>query len=187
MLVTDLGSHIQLCDTAIALGAFDGVHLGHRAVIEAAVSAARENGLEADVFTFSQIPKNAFLPPEKRVRPLTSQEEKLRLLTALGVDTVFSPDFTPLFRDMSAETFVRSVLVERLRAKTVVCGFDHRFGAGGRGDASLLLSICGDLGVKAVIVPPVKAGSLVVSSTEIRRLIEEGRIDTARELLGHDV
>lgn len=187
MLITDIGNYIPTRNLAIALGTFDGVHLGHRAVIETAVAAARERGLDAAVFTFSQLPKNAFLPKEKQVWPLSSRKEKLRLLEALGVDTVISPDFTPQLRDMPAEDFIRRVLIDRLRADIVVCGSDHRFGAGGAGDARLLLAVCRECGVDAVVLPPVTVGSRAVSSTDIRRLIEQGRIDDARALLGHDI
>lgn len=172
---------------AIALGTFDGVHLGHRAVISAAVSSAREEGLAAAVFTFRDLPRNAFLPEGERIAPLCTQEEKALLFEELGVDIMYSPAFTPELYTLSAEDFVRGVLIGRLRAKHVVCGHDHRFGAGGRGDASLLINVCGECGCSVTVVPPVSLRGERISSTRIRRLLELGYVSEARELLGHEI
>lgn len=173
--------------TAVALGTFDGVHLGHRAVILAAVEAAEKERLCPAVFTFSELPKNAFLPPEKRVWPLLSLNEKLRLMEEIGAKLVVAPPFAAPLRDMPAEDFIRETLIGKLAAKHIVCGFDHRFGANAAGDAELLTRVCREEGVSVTVVPPVMRGGICVSSTAIRRLIEEGRIETARELLGHEI
>ena len=171
---------------AIALGAFDGVHAGHRAVIEAAVRAAREEGLIPAVFTFSELPKNA-LSGSTSVFPLCSFEEKAELISLLGVELMWAPPASRELLSTPAEDFVREILVKRLRAEHVVCGEDHRFGHGGRGNAGLLRSILAEYGVRLTIVPPVEINGERVSSTRIRKLLCEGRIDDARELLGRSV
>lgn len=172
---------------AIALGTFDGVHLGHRAVIGEAVRLAAAEGLAPAVFTFSDLPKNAFLPEKKRIPPLCSPNEKASRFEELGVELMYSLPFGPELYTLSAEEFVRGVLIGRLNAKHVVCGQDHRFGAGGRGDASLLINVCGECGCSVTVVPPVSLRGERISSTRIRRLLELGYVSEARELLGHDV
>lgn len=172
---------------AVALGTFDGVHLGHRAVISAAVEKAGEDGLVSAVFTFSGLPKNAFLPPNRRVFPLCSQDEKAALLEKLGVDILIAPDFTSELAAMPADSFVKSVLFGRLNAKHIVCGSDHRFGRGGEGNAALLEKLCRENGAGLTVIPPVTVNGRRVSSTDIRLLLDRGRISDARELLGHDI
>ncbi len=169
--------------SAVALGTFDGVHLGHRRVISAAVAAAREEGLIPTVFTFSDLPKNAFLPEADRIAPLCTFMEKAELIESLGVELLIAPDFA-LVKDLTAEEFINDIIIDRLRASHVVCGEDHRFGAGGRGDASLLIKLCLPKGVAVTLVPPVKCRGERISSTLIRALISEGKEAEAKKLLG---
>lgn len=173
--------------TAVALGTFDGVHLGHRAVIEAAVRAARAEGLTPAVFTFSELPKNAFLPDGKKIMPLCSLAEKEKLMDSLGAELLLAPRFDERVSTIPAESFVKEVLIGRLHAKHIVCGFDHRFGAKGAGDTELLMRVCREEGAAVTVIPPVSVGGRVVSSTLIRSLLEKGYVEDARELLGHEV
>jgi riboflavin kinase/FMN adenylyltransferase len=168
---------------AVALGTFDGVHLGHRAVIRTAVEAAKAEGLVPAVFTFTGLPRNAFLPPEKRIAPLISFPEKAALIEALGVKLMLAPDFNEV-ANIPAEDFVREILIKRLSARHIVCGYDHRFGAHGAGDAELLMRICREEGAAVTVIPPVTKDGLRVSSTRIRTLLELGLYDRASELLG---
>ena len=185
-LTTDI-DHVFTRPAAVALGTFDGVHLGHRAVIEKAVAIAREEGLSPAVFTFSELPKNAFLPPEKRAWPLCSFPEKAELIASLGVELLLAPPFTKQIASMPPEEFIVKVLIGRLKAKHVVCGYDHRFGAGGCGDAELLMRVCSLHGAAVTVIPPVTVNGEKVSSSRIRALVERGCIETARELLGHEL
>ncbi|MCR5808902.1 MAG: FAD synthetase family protein [Clostridiales bacterium] len=185
-IITDLEFKTDT-PTAVALGTFDGVHLGHRAVISAAVENAKANGLVSAVFTFSGLPKNAFLPEGKRICPLCSFEEKARLIEALGVDLLISPEFTRELASMPPEDFVKDILFGRLGARHIVCGFDHRFGFRGLGSTELLLKLCRGAGVGVTVIPPVMDNGERVSSTSIRALLENGRVSDARRLLGHDI
>ena len=173
--------------TAVALGTFDGVHLGHRAVIRTAVEIASAEGLTPAVFTFSELPKNAFLPNKMRVWPLCTFSEKAKLIETLGAELLIAPAFDREISSMPPEDFVKEILISRLDARHIVCGFDHRFGAGGKGDTELLISICKSESVAVTIIPPVMRRGRRISSTEIRRLIEKGYIEDARELLGHEL
>ena len=173
--------------TAVALGTFDGVHLGHRAVIEKAVEIAREEGLTPAVFTFSELPKNAFLPPERKIWPLCTFSEKAQLIEGLGVELLLALPFSKETAAMPPEEFIGEVLIKRLSAKHIVCGYDHRFGAGGRGDSELLMRVCALYGAAVTVIPPVTFKGEKVSSSRIRELLERGCVETARELLGHGI
>lgn len=185
-LITDIEFEYDR-PTSVALGTFDGVHLGHRAVIRAAVESAEAEGFTPAVFTFSELPKNAFLPPEKRLTPLCTFREKAELMEQMGVQLLLAPDFSKALCTMPPADFIREVLIKRLRAGHIVCGYDHRFGAGGAGDTYLLMHICRDEGVGVTIIPPVVRGGEKISSTLIRKLLERGFIEDARALLGHDI
>ena len=171
--------------TAIALGTFDGVHMGHRAVISAAVELARAEGLMPAVFTFADLPRNAFLPAEERIPALCTAAERANLIMELGVELLICPEFS-LLKDMPAETFVNEILLGRLHAKHIVCGYDHRFGRGGAGDAELLIKLCRAAGAGVTVVPPVLYEGERVSSTRIRAALAAGDTAAAFAMLGRD-
>lgn len=193
MIITEDIFYTPAEPTAIALGTFDGVHIGHRAVISAAVelaASARERegeGLLSAVFTFADLPRNAFLPEERRIPALCSPLRRAELIAELGVDIMVCPKFASPLKDMSAEDFINDILICSLRARHIVCGYDHRFGAGGMGDAELLMHICRRAGVGVTIVPPVTYNGRRVSSTDIRAALAEGDTETARNMLGHEI
>lgn len=166
--------------TAVALGLFDGVHLGHRAVLEAACSQ-RKKGLVPAVFTFD--PESAVYKPDSGSGYIYGIDTKKTLLSDSGIiQTVFA-DFSAV-KGLSGENFVRSVLLERLKAAFVCCGKDFRFGK----DASCGVDELKDFGRKyrfeVAVVEDVRLGDSIVSSSEIRRLLKEGSVEKANELLG---
>ena len=163
---------------AIALGIFDGVHIGHRAVISRVVGI--EN-TRAAVFTFSQPP---WALPKDCAWELVSADEKIELLESLGVEELFQADFE-LIRDLSPEDFVRVILCDLLDAQVVCCGFNYHFGKGGTGDAKLLQSLGAQYGIVVHTVEAVLVDGQPVSSTRIRRFIEQGQIQEAARLMGH--
>lgn len=170
--------------TAVAAGLFDGVHLGHRAVIEKAASIARENtDISAAVFTFDTATVTS---KGDGLGCILNREDKLSILGKLGAEYVYSPDFTE-FREYSAERFVKEVLCERLKAKYVVCGTDFRFGKGASGDTKALEMLGSEFGISVITVPPVsEENGRKISSTHIRELISDGHIVEANRLLGYD-
>ena len=167
------------------MGLFDGVHRGHSAVIRYAVDIANKApGVEPAVFTFET--DTVTSKGKNGVRYLLSSEVKREMIEAMGVKYIYSPDFMD-FRDLSAEEFVDTVLQKKLKAEYVICGEDFRFGKGASGNADMLKRLCDKRGIKVCIVPPVadeKMGQKI-SSTMIRELIEEGKIQEANELLGY--
>ena len=169
---------------AVALGVFDGVHIGHRMVIHRVVGRCAPHGLfhplSACVLDFAQ--------PVWQIKPgsatLCSANVRDHVLEALGVQERIDLDFDAV-RDLSPEAFVRDILQQTLHACYVCCGENYRFGRGGAGTASLLRTLCAPLGIEVEIVPPLMADGEPVSSSRIRACIAAGDMRQASRLLGH--
>lgn len=171
-------------ETAAALGNFDGVHLGHAALLRRTAEAARSRGLMSLAYTFDRHPENAMAGAV--VTPmLTDRAEKAARIAEEGVDCICFAHFTPELAALSPGDFVRQVLRDQLRARVCVCGFHYHFGAGGAGDAHMLASLCAAEGIETVVLPPVTVDGIVVSSSLIRSLIASGQIERAERLCGH--
>jgi riboflavin kinase/FMN adenylyltransferase len=170
--------------SCVALGVFDGVHLGHRAVLQAAVRQARQAGWRSVALTFHPHPQQvvAGIPDPFLILPL---EERLRRISTLGLDAALVLRFDEALRRTEPEEFVRGFLVGGLGARAVVCGPDFRFGRDRRGDVELLRQLGSELGLSVEVCPPVEVGGQRVSSSRIRALLREGRVEEACELLGH--
>ncbi len=169
--------------TCLALGVFDGVHLGHRNVIGAAVAGAQKTGATPAVLTFDPHP-DAVISASGAPPLLTTTEEKIGFLRELGVKLTIIASFDQSFASTPAEDFVSSVLTGGLRARCVVIGADWRFGAGGRGTAALLKQMADESEFAVAVVPPVLVSGQPVSSTRIRKLLLDGQVEDANELLG---
>ncbi len=167
--------------SAVALGTFDGLHIGHQALIRRAIEIARKCGAMSVVSTFDVHPL-AVLCSDRQPKQLLSIEEKLEKLEKLGVDGVVIAPFTREFAAVPAETYLRG-LAERMRPAAIVAGFNYTFGAGGRGDADLIRSMAPELRYRAEIVGAVRDAGENVSSTLIRRLIADGEFDRAERLM----
>ena len=161
---------------SLALGAFDGLHRGHMAVIHAACAPGGEGQVwEPAVFTFHTSPSG-------NCAVLTGRDKE-RILEHAGIRRLYSLDFRQV-RDWEAEPFVRDLLFGTCNARRLCCGEDFRFGKGARGDTALLGRLCEEAGVELYVVPPVTDGGEKVSSTRIRRAVEEGDMPLAGRLLG---
>jgi riboflavin kinase/FMN adenylyltransferase len=165
---------------AVAVGTFDGVHLGHRRVIGSAVVAARSRGLPAAVVTFDPHPLEV-LRPDDPPKLLTTTSVKIDRVRELGVDEMVVIPFTIEFSRLEPDRFCRDVLAGTLGARFVSVGENFRFGHGASGDPQLLRA-CGDF--ETAVVPLLEVGGEPVSSSRIRRLVERGDVAAARELLG---
>jgi riboflavin kinase / FMN adenylyltransferase len=169
--------------SAVALGTFDGVHLGHRAILGTALARARAVGVEAVACTFDPHPMEV-LQPDRAPLPIMPLEERLQLIGDLGVDAVVVLPFTRELAAIEPEAFVKDVLLSRLHAREIVVGYNHRFGRGARGDARLLEELAGRLGFLAHVVPPMTVDGAAVSSTEIRAALQRGDVSAAARWLG---
>ena len=167
--------------SVVALGMFDGVHIGHQALIRRAVALARELDAQCVVCTFDRHPLSV-LCPDRAPAPLLSLPENLNKFERLGADWALVKPFTPAYGATPPEDFLRA-LVRDLRVRAIVAGENYTFGAGGKGDAALIRRMAVVLGYRAEIVSPVMDGDVICSSTRIRRLIEAGEKEHARRLL----
>jgi riboflavin kinase / FMN adenylyltransferase len=168
---------------AVAIGNFDGVHLGHQALIEEAKRVARATGGEVVALTFDPHPAR-FFAPLLAPPALTSLERRAELLHEAGADLVLVEPFTAELASMAAEVFVEEVLGKDIDAHHVVVGADFSFGKDRRGDVNLLRGIGARVGIGLSVVPQVTSNGLPCSSTKIREFVLEGRVEGARMLLG---
>lgn len=170
----------------VATGFFDGVHLGHRRVISALVSSARERAEEAIVVTFATHPRAVLQQDARTLRLLSSPAEKVAMLKSLGVDRVEVLDFTRDFSRMKAEEYLRDIVRDRLGGTAVLLGYDNRLGSD-QLSPEQLRPLAGRLGMDVVIVPPERLDSdIIVSSTKIRAALSEGRVGDAAAMLGYE-
>ena len=165
--------------SAVALGFFDGLHLGHTQVI---VQALLQE-LTPIVFTFSN---RSVLPKFTQREDIITYDFKLELLERMGVKHIYAPEFADV-KDMTAQRFVEEILVNRLNAGFVSCGYDFRFAKGGKADADTLRELCGRQGIEVCVVPAVKSEGEVISSTRIRELIKSGDMEKANRFLGYEL
>lgn len=165
--------------TAIALGTFDGVHPGHRAIIAAALERAKARGLECVIYTFTGHPMAIF---GKQPPLLMTDAERLAALSRFC--RVETDEFTPEYAATEPETFVK-MLVEKHGMRCAVAGFNYTFGNRGAGDTALIGRLASKYGFEVVIVPPVLFENEPISSTRIRAALEAGQVEEAALMLGH--
>jgi riboflavin kinase/FMN adenylyltransferase len=168
--------------SALTIGNFDGVHAGHRAILRRVVALARERGWKASVLTFDPHPARV-VAPERAPRLLTTPEERVGLMREEGIEQVLILPFTSELAGFTPERFVREIVVERLEARAVLVGDNFRFGHEQAGDTRVLAQLGRREGFLVEAVPAIRMRGRVVSSSEVRRLIEEGDVALAARLL----
>lgn len=167
--------------SVVALGMFDGVHIGHRALLIEAVKRAREWGIEPVAITFDEHPLKALNRPVPPM--LTSRAQKAELMCEIGIGTLIERPFTKAFADLPADSYIE-LLGKTLRPRAVVVGYNYSFGRGGRGNAKLLMVRGSEWGFETVIMPPVSYEGVPVSSTAIREALKKGDLRAATGMLG---
>lgn len=170
-------------DTCIALGNFDGVHKGHQQLIKECVLAAKEKGLVPSVFTFTNHPVNE-MAGKVVVKNIMNFEEKAAFLEGMGVEYLFSITFDEFVRQSSPQVFLEDILLKTLKMKHAVCGFNYHFGYKAAGDGTYLHDHAEELGYGLTIVPEVVIDGNTVSSTLIRGIIDEGRMEDYEKYTG---
>ena len=171
-------------ERVIALGFFDGVHLGHAALLRRTAEEAAARGVTPAVFTFDRVPKEVLTGIPCPL--INSPEDRADLVRRLyGIRDVIMVPFDDEMRTTTWADFVTKVLVDRYHAVHLVAGHDHHFGHKNQGSPELLVQKCAELGLGCDIIPKVEIGGITVSSTYIRRLVELGQIDRANRFLGH--
>lgn len=173
--------NLRLKDTAVALGVFDAMHLGHLEIIDNVVKYARENGLNSAVYMFRNIPKGVITHTD--IKNVNLFKKRLHILMEHGVDIVIAERFTEEYMKMPYTDFVKNYLVEKFDAKYVCAGFNYHFGYRGEGDTEKLKSLCAEFGIK-VCIAECKSLDKPVSSTLLRNLIASGEMEEASKYLG---
>jgi riboflavin kinase/FMN adenylyltransferase len=167
----------------LAIGNFDGIHLGHQAILGEVIERAAKTGAVATALTFEPAPRKV-LRPETAPKRLSTNEQRLEWFRAVGVQAAVVMPFTLELSKLSPQEFVQKILVSELRVRTLLVGENFRFGHKQAGDTHLLRELGKANGFDVVTIPPIKAHGEVVSSTMIRREIAEGDVTQAGRLLG---
>ena len=175
----------DFANTAVTIGKFDGVHLGHQALLSRVVDLAEENLFAAAVLTFDRHP-DALLNPAERKRPLIGPAQKTILLAEQGIDATLTLTFDEALASKSPVEFVQEILVDALKAKIVVVGEGFRFGKQGSGNVETLRELGSKLGFRVFVIPEVTIGGEAVSTTRIRELLDQGKVMAAATLLGRN-
>ncbi|MEO1546858.1 MAG: bifunctional riboflavin kinase/FAD synthetase [Bacteroidota bacterium] len=170
--------------TCVTIGTFDGVHIGHRSILERLINSAKSAGLRSTVLTFFPHPRMV-LQKDTSIKLLNTLEEKKAILKDLGLDYLVIHPFTKEFSRLSALEFTRDVLVNTLQCKKVVIGYDHRFGRNRNANIQDLVSFGSTLDFAVEEIPAQEIDEISVSSTKIRNALSEGDVETANAFLSY--
>ncbi len=183
-LITDLDSY-QPSKSSLTIGTFDGVHIGHRKIIERLVNIARKNEEKAVVLTFFPHPRMV-LQKDSDIKLLNTLEEKSELLSELGVDELVVKEFTTGFSRMTALEFVRDLLVNVLNTRHIIIGYDHRFGRNRAANIDDLKDFGETYDFRVIEIPAQEVDEVAVSSTKIRKALHKGKVHKANVYLGYN-
>ncbi|SFE96736.1 bifunctional riboflavin kinase/FAD synthetase [Sunxiuqinia elliptica] len=178
-------SQFNVAKPILTVGSFDGVHLGHRKVIDRLNEIAASKNGESVIFTFAPHPRVVLSPQQNDLRLLTTLDEKIELLEQAGVDHLIVFSFTKDFSELSYTDFVRSILVTQLGIDSLVVGYDHKFGKNRKGDFEMLKGLAMAFGFELEKLDVLLSDDVNVSSTKIRHALQEGDIARANKYLGY--
>ncbi len=174
---------LSISKPILSMGNFDGIHLGHQALLQRVVQEAKSQGGRSVVLTFEPHPLK-ILAPELAPRLILAHKDKMRLLQSSGVEVVIIQAFNPTFANVEAEEFVRHYLIDRLKVHKIWVGRDLRFGKGRKGRVEDLIRWGAEGRLKVGIVEPIQVEGARISSSRIRKLIEQGDVHEAHRFLG---
>lgn len=184
IVITSLKELEQIKKSAVTIGKFDGLHKGHRVLIKKTVDYARENNMKSVVFTFANNPANFF--ESGKVRKIITNQGKIDAMEAMGVDIVINLPFNETMTKISAIEFVEYILVDKLNAKKIYVGHDFTFARNKEGDAIFLKTLGIEYDFDVDIIRPIKINNIRVSSTYIRNLLAQGKIENVKKYLGNN-
>lgn len=170
----------------VTSGTFDGVHLGHQKILKRIKEIAKDNGGETVLLTFWPHPRLVLYPNEHKLRLLSTFEEKAKLLREFGIDHLISIPFTKEFSQLSSKEFIESVLVEKIKTRKLVIGYDHRFGKNREGSFDYLQENCESFGFELEEISRQDVDDIGISSTKIREALKTGNVSIASKYLGRD-
>ncbi len=187
MLTVQNTEHFRIeSPTIVTIGTFDGVHLGHQKILTRLKELKEKTGLQTVVLTFDPHPRKVLFPEQKDLKLLTLVEEKLELLKLYGVDVSVVYPFTREFSEMDPRQYIEEILIKKLNIKYFIIGYDHKFGKNRSGDINVLKKFAPDYNFNLEEISAQDIDHIAVSSTKIRKALEEGNLDQASEFLGHN-
>ncbi len=184
-IYNNFSDFVKVSNAIVTIGTFDGVHLGHQAILKDMVKTAKNIGGETVVITFYPHPRQVLNINAANLRFITTQEEKLQLLEKSGVDNVIVVNFTKEFSRVSSEDFIRDYIIEHINPVKLVIGYDHHFGNNRMGDFNLLSEMQDKYNFQVQRIEAHDVENIAVSSTKIRHSLQQGDIERANSLLGY--
>lgn len=175
----------NLANTIVTIGTFDGVHLGHQKIIKRLVELKNKQGGEIVLFTFDPHPRKVLFPSQSDLKLITTTKEKCELFKQFGIDHVLVYPFTIAFSQMQAQDYISDIIAKGLKTKTLVIGYDHRFGSNREGSIDTLKQFAITHHFNVEEIPAQEINQLNISSTRIRKAIDEGDVQTANAFLGY--
>lgn len=183
-IFTDFESLESIPNPVLTIGTFDGVHIGHQKIIERLNKEAAKVGGESVLFTFYPHPRMVLYPENHGLKLIQTQAEKMDKLRRCGLNNVIVYPFTHEFSRLTAIEFVRDFLVNKLKVRTLVIGYDHQFGRNREGGIGFLRDVCETYGFEVIEISPEEIDEVNISSTKIRNALKEGNIELANSFLG---
>jgi riboflavin kinase/FMN adenylyltransferase len=183
--VHNISKYKEEYPTVITIGTFDGVHIGHQKILNKIINYAKNTELKSSVLTFFPHPRMV-LQKDSDIKLLNTIDEKVSILERLGLDILIIHPFTIEFSRLTATEFVRDILVNTLNIKKVIIGYDHRFGRNRNANITDLIAFGNALDFTVEEIPAQEIDDVSVSSTKIRKALEDGDIDTANSYLGYE-
>lgn len=183
--VQSISNYDKAHPTAVTIGTFDGVHIGHRKILERLINSAKVLELKSTVLTFFPHPRMV-LQKDVSIKLLNTIDEKIRILEGLGIDYLIVHPFTKEFSRLTATQFVKDILVDDLKTKKIIIGYDHRFGRNRNANINDLMAFGKAMDFEVEEISAQEVDDVSVSSTKIRKALEEGDMKTANMYLGYN-
>ena len=183
--VKNIETYKSIEPTVVTIGTFDGVHIGHQKIIKRLINTGKDEGLQSVILTFFPHPRMV-LQKDSNIKLINTLDERHDILDDLGLDYLLIKKFTKEFSRLSAEDFVKEILVDKLNAKKVIIGYDHRFGRNRKADINDLKDFGIRYGFEVEEISAQDINDVAVSSTKIRNAIKEGNISKANAYLGYN-
>jgi riboflavin kinase / FMN adenylyltransferase len=182
----NLSSLPQFKNACITIGTFDGVHLGHKQIIEKLIATAKNIDGESVLITFEPHPRMVLQPNDKSLKLLSTLNEKINLLSNLGIDHLVIAPFTAHFFEQSAQDYIEHFLIKNFKPHTIIIGYDHQFGKNRSGNFELLENLKSKFNYHLIEIEKQLINETTISSSAIRRSLQVGNLQKSNELLGYN-
>ncbi|WP_020527160.1 bifunctional riboflavin kinase/FAD synthetase [Flexithrix dorotheae] len=179
-----LDDFIKLPPSVVTSGTFDGVHIGHQKILERLKHIAEQENKDSVVITFWPHPRFVLNSNGHKLKLISTLEEKISYLKAIGIDHLLIIPFDKKFSQLSSQEFIQKIIIEKANTKKLVIGYDHRFGKNREGSFEFLKANAGSLGFEVEEIPKQEIEEIAVSSTKIRAALESGKVEIATKFLG---